>query len=258
MKLKLLTFVLMGLVVVPGIRAEQTTKAVAHRGYWKCEGSAENSLTSLQRAYDAGCWGSELDIWLTADGKLVVNHDPKTLDGLVIEKTDFETVTKSKLKNGETIPSLETYLKAGKELKPMILVLELKTQSTPERNREIAQKVVAMVKAMEMEEQVEYIAFSNLVGTELIRFAPNAKVAYLEGDKTPAQLKELGYTGLDYHLGVLKEHDNWIREAHELGLTVNVWTVNKADDLQYFIDHKADFITTNEPELLLDLLKGAK
>ncbi len=258
MKLKLLTFVLMGLVVVPGIRAEQTTKAVAHRGYWKCEGSAENSLTSLQRAYDAGCWGSELDIWLTADGKLVVNHDPKTLDGLVIEKTDFETVTKSKLKNGETIPSLETYLKAGKELKPMILVLELKTQSTPERNRKIAQKVVAMVKAMEMEEQVEYIAFSNLVGTELIRLAPNAKVAYLEGDKTPAQLKELGYTGLDYHLGVLKEHDNWIREAHELGLTVNVWTVNKADDLQYFIDHKADFITTNEPELLLDLLKGAK
>lgn len=258
MKLKLLTFVLMGLVVVPGIRAEQTTKAVAHRGYWKCEGSAENSLTSLQRAYDAGCWGSELDIWLTADGKLVVNHDPKTLDGLVIEKTDFETVTKSKLKNGETIPSLETYLKAGKELKPMILVLELKTQSTPERNREIAQKVVAMVKAMEMEEQVEYIAFSNLVGTELIRLAPNAKVAYLEGDKTPAQLKELGYTGLDYHLGVLKEHDNWIREAHELGLTVNVWTVNKADDLQYFIDHKADFITTNEPELLLDLLKDAK
>lgn len=258
MKLKLLTFVLMGLVVVPGIRAEQTTKAVAHRGYWKCEGSAENSLTSLQRAYDAGCWGSELDIWLTADGKLVVNHDPKTLDGLVIEKTDFETVTKSKLKNGETIPSLETYLKAGKELKPMILVLELKTQSTPERNREIAQKVVDMVKAMEMEEQVEYIAFSNLVGTELIRLAPNAKVAYLEGDKTPAQLKELGYTGLDYHLGVLKEHDNWIREAHELGLTVNVWTVNKADDLQYFIDHKADFITTNEPELLLDLLKGAK
>ncbi|HIX26567.1 MAG TPA: glycerophosphodiester phosphodiesterase [Candidatus Barnesiella excrementigallinarum] len=248
----------MGLVVVPGIRAEQTTKAVAHRGYWKCEGSAENSLTSLQRAYDAGCWGSELDIWLTADGKLVVNHDPKTLDGLVIEKTDFETVTKSKLKNGETIPSLETYLKAGKELKPMILVLELKTQSTPERNREIAQKVVAMVKAMEMEEQVEYIAFSNLVGTELIRLAPNAKVAYLEGDKTPAQLKELGYTGLDYHLGVLKEHDNWIREAHELGLTVNVWTVNKADDLQYFIDHKADFITTNEPELLLDLLKDAK
>ena len=130
----------------------------------------------------------------------------------------------------------------------MILVLELKTQSTPERNIELAKKVVDMVKSMKMEGQVEYIAFSNLVGTEIIRLDPNAKVAYLNGDKTPAELKELGYTGLDYHQKVLKNNKSWIREAH-------VWTVNKADDLQYFIDEAADFITTNEPELLLDLLK---
>lgn len=112
-----------------------------------------------------------------------------------------------------------------------------------------------MVKSMKMEGQVEYIAFSNLVGTEIIRLDPNAKVAYLNGDKTPAELKELGYTGLDYHQKVLKNNKSWIREAHDLDLTVNVWTVNKADDLQYFIDEAADFITTNEPELLLDLLK---
>ena len=106
-----------------------------------------------------------------------------------------------------------------------------------------------------MEDQVEYIAFSNQVGTELIRLAPEAKVAYLNGDKTPAELKELGYTGLDYAHKVLKKNSHWIDEAHKLGLTVNVWTVNKAEDLQYFIDHKADFITTNEPVLLLELLK---
>ncbi len=235
--------------------AQHTTHAVAHRGYWKCEGSAENSLTSLQKAYEAGCWGSELDIWLTADGRLVVNHDPHTLDGLEIEKTDFDKVTRAKLKNGETVPSLEAYLDAGKKLKPMILVLELKTQSTPERNIELARKVVDMVKAKKMEEQVEYIAFSNLVGTELIKLAPEAKVAYLNGDKTPAELKELGYTGLDYAYKVLKANPQWVDEAHRLGLTVNVWTVNKAEDLQYFIDHNADYITTNEPVLLLEMLK---
>ena len=111
---------------------------------------------------------------------------------------------------------------------------------------------------MDMESQVEYIAFSNLVGTELIRLAPGAKVAYLNGDKTPAQLKALGYTGLDYEDNVLKKHTPWIREAHDLGLTVNVWTVNKADDLQYFIDRGVDFITTNEPVLLLEMLKAKK
>lgn len=243
------------LTVSQGIQAQHVTRAVAHRGYWTCEGSAQNSLTSLQKAYEAGCWGSELDIWLTADGELVVNHDAHTLDGLVIEKTDSKQLLKSKLKNGETLPSLEAYLDAGKSLAPMVLVLELKTQSTPERNAELARKVVDMVKDKGMEDQVEYIAFSNQVGTELIRLAPEAKVAYLNGDKTPAELKELGYTGLDYAVGVLKKNDRWIDEAHRLGLTVNVWTVNKAEDLQYFIDRKADFITTNEPVLLLELLK---
>ena len=240
------------LMVSQGIQAQHVTRAVAHRGYWTCEGSAQNSLTSLQKA---GCWGSELDIWLTADGQLVVNHDAHTLDGLDIEKTDSKQLLESKLKNGETLPSLEAYLDAGKSLTPMMLVLELKTQSTPERNIELARKVVDMVKDKGMEDQVEYIAFSNQVGTELIRLAPEAKVAYLNGDKTPAELKELGYTGLDYAVGVLKKNDRWIDEAHRLGLTVNVWTVNKAEDLQYFIDHKADFITTNEPVLLLDMLK---
>lgn len=243
------------LMVSQGIQAQHVTRAVAHRGYWTCEGSAQNSLTSLQKAYEAGCWGSELDIWLTADGELVVNHDAHTLDGLVIEKTDSKQLLKSKLKNGETLPSLEAYLDAGKSLAPMVLVLELKTQSTPERNIELARKVVDMVKDKGMEDQVEYIAFSNQVGTELIRLAPEAQVAYLNGDKTPAELKELGYTGLDYAHKVLKKNIHWIDEAHKLGLTVNVWTVNKAEDLQYFIDHKADFITTNEPVLLLELLK---
>ena len=111
MKTKILMVALMLLAMTPAIQAKSSTKTVAHRGYWKCEGSAENSLTSLQKAHDVGCWGSELDIWLTSDGGLVVNHDPKTLDGLKIEETDFKTITKSKMKNGETVPSLKDYLK---------------------------------------------------------------------------------------------------------------------------------------------------
>ena len=100
MKTKILMVALMLLAMTPAIQAKSSTKTVAHRGYWKCEGSAENSLASLRKAHDVGCWGSELDIWLTSDGGLVVNHDPKTLDGLKIEETDFKTITKSKLKNG--------------------------------------------------------------------------------------------------------------------------------------------------------------
>ena len=44
-------------------------------------------------------------------------------------------------------------------------------------------------------------------------------------------------------------------ECHDLGMKVNAWTVNKADDMKWLIDRKVDFITTNEPVQLQNLLK---
>lgn len=60
-------------------------KIVAHRGYWKTEGSAQNSIRSLVKADSIGVYGSEFDVWLSADDKLIVNHDGRIGD-IVIEK----------------------------------------------------------------------------------------------------------------------------------------------------------------------------
>jgi glycerophosphoryl diester phosphodiesterase len=45
----------------------------------------------------------------------------------------------------------------------------------------------------------------------------------------------------------MKKHPEWIQQCHDLGLTVNIWTVNKTDELQWCIDNKADYITTDNP-----------
>ena len=50
-------------------------KVIAHRGFWDAPGSAQNSIRALVKADSIGCWGSEFDVWMTADDKLVVNHD---------------------------------------------------------------------------------------------------------------------------------------------------------------------------------------
>lgn len=55
----------------------------------------------------------------------------------------------------------------------------------------------------------------------------------------------------------MRRHPEWFDECHKLGLKVNVWTVNDPADMQWCIDHGADFITTNEPEVLQNLLKTA-
>ena len=40
------------------------------------------------------------------------------------------------------------------------------------------------------------------------------------------------------------------------GLTVNVWTVNEKAMMENLLQQDVDFITTNEPELLLQLVSG--
>ena len=42
-------------------------KVIAHRGYWTAPESAQNSLASFTKADAVGVYGSEIDVWLTAD-----------------------------------------------------------------------------------------------------------------------------------------------------------------------------------------------
>ena len=85
------------------------TKVIAHRGYWKCEGSAQNSIRSLERANEIKVYGSEFDVHLTADNVPVVFHDRK-IEGKDIQTTPYAELKDLKLPNGETLPTLEQYL----------------------------------------------------------------------------------------------------------------------------------------------------
>ena len=52
------------------------------------------------------------------------------------------------------------------------------------------------------------------------------------GIKSSAELareEEAGCTGLDYHYRVFQKNPDWVKKAHDLGLTVNVWTVDKEE-----------------------------
>ena len=58
-------------------------------------------------------------------------------------------------------------------------------------------------------------------------------------------------------MSVLKANPAWIDQAHEQGRTVNVWTVNTAQDMLYFISQGVDYISTDYPadlNLLLTVL----
>ena len=246
------------LLAVVSLQAQP--QVIAHRGYHAKEGAARNTLAALENAQQLGVYGSECDVNLTSDGELVVIHGPwlgekNEPDRLNVQKSDLATLRSKKLENGEVVPTLDEYLDQTAKDSNCKLIIEIKDHGTPQIETKLAKMVLDAVKRHKLQDRVEYIAFREHVCNELIRLAPaGTKVAYLNGTLKPKYLHAAGYTGLDYKLDVLKKNPKWIDEAHKLGLTVNVWTVNKTEDLKWVIDHNVDYITTDNPVEALSLI----
>lgn len=242
------------LLVAAGTMAAASPKVIAHRGYWKTDGSAQNSIRSIVKADSIHCYASEFDVWMTADSVLVVNHDPE-INGVHIESSPASRVLAERLANGEHVPTLESYLTTASKL-PSRIVCEMKRHDSRSHEKAAVKAILAMVKKYGLENKVDYITFSNDGFKNFIKYAPKGTgVYYLDGDYVPSQIKQMGGAGIDYALKVMKKHPEWIKECHDLGLLVNVWTVNSEGDMKWCIDHNVDFITTNEPERLQSLLK---
>lgn len=223
------------------------TQVIAHRGFHATKNSVRNSLSALQNAQDLGAFGSECDINETSDGVLIVVHGP--MHGqLNVQQTDFKTLRALALENGEVLPTLDEYLAQAAKNTRTKLIIEIKDHNTPSRETRVVKNVLAAVKKYKLDNDVEYIAFRQHVCDELVKYGPKGiKVAYLNGTLTPEYCKDLGYTGIDYNISVMQNNPDWIKQSHDLGLTVNVWTVNDTERIQWCIDQKVDYITTDNP-----------
>jgi glycerophosphoryl diester phosphodiesterase len=224
------------------------TRVIAHRGFWKTKGSAQNSIAALENAAQAGVYGAEFDVWITSDGVPVINHD-KDINGVVIETSSYEKVKQEKLPNGEMISTLKEYLKEGARYPDLKLVLELKDHSKNENDKRAVEAVMKLVRKSRAYRrgQVEFISFNYEMCKEFAREFPDVPVSYLSGDKSPETLHKDGIDGIDYHKAIVGVRKDWIRKAHELGMTVNVWTVNDDSLIVKMGQLGVDFITTDEP-----------
>lgn len=222
------------------------TQIIAHRGYWDTKGSAQNSIASLRKAADAKVYGSECDVHITADSVIIVNHDPKIND-LIIADSKYADLKIQLLKNGEEVSTLEQYLNELKNHPAIKLILEIKRQPLQCDEDRLTRKTVEMVNRMGLTKQVEYISFSSAACALVRQLDSNAVIYYVNGNYTPAEVKKLGYQGIDYSYKILFKHPEWIKEAHELGLKVNGWTSDDDVIIKKLIEMNVDFITTNKP-----------
>ena len=231
-------------------------KVISHRGYWTAPNSAQNSLASFTKADSVGVFGSEIDVWLTADDKLIVNHD-RVYKGTDInmEKATLKEITSIVLPNGENIPTLDAYLRLVAAKPDTRLILDMKSLSDLKREDLAAEKIVKALRKYNLLDRTDIIAFSINACLAFKKLMPDGRIFYLNGDLAPRSIKKLGLTGIDYSMSVLRKNPKWVEQAHKEGLEVNVWTVDTEEDMRYFIDLGVDYITTDYPERLQALLK---
>jgi glycerophosphoryl diester phosphodiesterase len=249
-------FLLMFIIVVFYSCNVQKNAVVAHRGAWKKNNLPENSIASLRHAIDLKLAGSEFDVWRTADDSLVINHDAH-YNKLLIEETNYADLIKFKLSNGEKLPTLHEYITEGKRNnKHTLLVCEIKpSEISKERGQKTALKTVETIKKLNAEKITGYISFDYEILKQIRQIDPKTSLQYLEGNKSPKEVKTDNISGVDYHYSVFQKHPEWIKEAKDNKITLNVWTVNDADVMDWIIGNHFDYITTNEPELLKERLK---
>ena len=241
----------------PKANQKGKTAIVAHRGFWNCEaaGYMENTIASLKAAQDNGLWGSEFDIHITSDDVVLVNHNDN-IQGVKIAENPLSVFKAMTHKNGEHPSTLDEYLTQGEKCATTVLVIELKPQKSVDREDLLWQKTVEALKAHQLYDpkRVAFISFSHHICQKIAAEAPQFINQYLEGDIAPDVLATEGINGIDYEQKVFIENPDYVQAAHDKGMTVNAWTVNKDHNMRSLIYLGIDALTTNEPLLARKVL----
>jgi glycerophosphoryl diester phosphodiesterase len=232
-----------------------SNKVVAHRGVWKTDSLPQNSIASFRRAVEIGCAGSEFDVYLTADSVIVLNHDAD-FQGLPVEKSTLRELQKKQLSNGETIPLLNDIMELLIKQTQTLAFLEIKPSAVSrEHGFAAVDKVLATVEHYKAQDKVFYISFDYSYLQRIKEKYPDARTAFLGSNKPLTEIIAGKQSGIDFNQQYYKENKNIIPHARQNGINVNVWTVNKREDMQYFLEQNVDYITTDEPLLLMDEMK---
>ncbi len=218
---------------------ESGVRIIAHRG-GGTEG-AENTLAGLEKAWEIGAYGSEIDIQRTKDGYYVLNHDGD-FQRVAGEKRKPEEMTLEEIKglsvDGERVPTLEETLEASRGRGT--LFVELKGETA---DRQMADDAVKAVKENGMEQECVLISLKYDLIDYIESTYPEIQTGYL----TFASFGDTEKLNCDY-LALEEESAtaDAIASIHKQGKKVLVWTVNERKSQWHFLCSAADGLITDQ------------
>ena len=228
---------------------KQNTLVVAHRGVSGLE--TENTCAAFVAAGNRTYFGVETDVYRTADGKFIINHDGnlKRIAGedLSVEQVSFDVLRaavlydKDGVKRGDLhLASVDEYVRICKKY-GKICVLELKSDFT---NEEIA-RLCAIIEALDYLDGVIFIAF-NMENLKKVRaLYPEQPCQFLTGDVSDGMIKLLSDLKMDLDVHYASLTKERVDAFHQAGIKINCWTVDNAADGERLAAWGVDFITSN-------------
>ncbi len=227
---------------------EPSAKVVGHRG---ASGLLpENTLAAFSRAIDLGVDAVECDVRLTADGRLIVMHDEtvdRTTDGAgAVAEMDLAATRKLDAGGGQPPPTFDELLDvvAGR----CELYCELKGEGTPA-------PAVEAVTARGMAADTMFVSFSFDRLAEARRLLPGARIGPIVSRPTDERLDRLLAMRPEMASVDFKNVSLALAEkVHDAGAALGVWTPNHPPQMRAMLALGADIITTDRPDLLLELL----
>lgn len=229
---------------------KENTKMIAHRGFRNVE--VENTLQAFNYASKTSVYGIENDVHLTKDGKFIVihDHDLKRLAGIesdiTIEEMTFEECRNVALIGKNGVPdanyrmaTVEEYITACKEGGKQA-ILEIK-----DIDAKNSERLAKFVDELGYLDNTTFISFQEYALEGVRNYNANQSVQFLTSnfdiDLIPKLVKNKWDLDIQYK-ALTKER---IDALHELGITVNCWTVNEKDVAELLVYWGIDMITSD-------------
>jgi glycerophosphoryl diester phosphodiesterase len=228
----------------------------------------ENTLSAFKIALELGADGFELDTQLTSDGHVVVYHDrtvdrttngygkPFQLSLAELRELDAGSSFSDEFR-GEKIPTLdEVFETIGKRA---IINVELKNFLTPFDN--LAEKVCDVVRRHEMQKNIIFSSFLPWNLKKAARILPEVQrgLITIKG-RWGMWGRSFGfnfgnYDALHPYLGDVTVQQ--VQRVHKLKRRINVWTVNREDDMRRLFSWGVDGIMTDDPQLAVQVARSS-
>ena len=234
------------------------TAVIAHRG--AAAAAPENSMRAFELGMRVGADAIELDVQRSADGALLVIHDPtldRTTDGTgAVARMSREEIAAVRLEDGGRVPLLADVLRRFPGVE---ITIDVKEPAA-------APDVVALVHALDrVDETILYVeegtdgeAFREYAGRRATSTAQALRLAVEPGwlnAAGPREIPEVVHTPLARD-GVPIVTQALVRRVRDSGRTVQVWTIDDIGTAARLAAWEVDGIITNDVRAVRSLLDG--